>query len=419
MLATGTTGKAISATKNNLNITLTGCGFFSNSSASNTISLGGNNDTINAEHVGTVGGISTTGNSKTVVANSTTGDPPVTDPYAADAATSWVATPSSILIPPLPTPSCAGAGCPTQSCNSPAGASTPKCASPLPFGNYTKAQALPSGSWTMVAGTYNFSQGLTINSGATWPIPAGVNLIVTGNLINNGTINFNNSVINLNSDIPSIAITGGSWTGTGANHFGSGDYSIAITGGNWTPGNGSTTTFGGGNYSIAITGTVINTGDWTLGNGSTTTFGNGSYSVALTAPTGTITGSGNWTISGGTTTFGSGTYSVVIKGNGGTNTGNWTISGGINNFGTGTYSVRLTSGTVANTNNWTISGGTNTFLNGTYTVALTGTGTSTTGNWNISTNTTIGPGIYHIGELVRHCLHCDRQSCDDRPDRQQ
>ena len=87
VLALGTTGTVISTTKNNLNINVTGCGIFSNSSDPQSILVAGNNDAITAESIGTVGGTSISGNAKTQV-SATTGNPPLEDPYAT-AAASW------------------------------------------------------------------------------------------------------------------------------------------------------------------------------------------------------------------------------------------------------------------------------------------------------------------------------------------
>jgi Flp pilus assembly protein TadG len=261
---------------NNLAINLTNCGIFSDSTNSNSISLTGNNNTINAYSVGTTGGISVDGNTKSGISNGISGVPsPVPDPYQSDAASLWV--PSQTPAPTV-TQSCA-------SCTVLSSATIPTCAKQgpttitLPAGTYPAGKPDLSNCVTVImnAGTYVFPSGFTIPSSATLTIASGVTIIVQA----------------------------GGWNNSGVVQFGSGNYSIYIAAGGWTSG---TTAFGSGNYQISVV------GNWTIG---ATTFGNGNYTFALTGDlnsgaltmgTGTYSGSmANWNLTDNTT-VGSGIY---------------------------------------------------------------------------------------------------------------
>jgi hypothetical protein len=259
ILALGTTGTVISTTKNNLNISVTGCGIFSNSADPQSILVQGNNDAITAESIGTVGGASVGGNAKTQV-SVTTGNPPIEDPYATEAAT-WPTSQS-------PVPSCPGCI---------AGTATP--ASCTNGKNAVTTLTLSAGTWTsaslsslnlnkcttvtMNAGTYLFSQGLTVPSGVTLNIGAGSTIIVSaGGLSNSGIINFLG-----------------------------GNYSMAITGG-WT--NTTTSKLNmGGNYSVSVT------GDFTI-DGTASTVGAGIYYISGNL---NIDGSGGQTVTASNVTL--------------------------------------------------------------------------------------------------------------------
>jgi hypothetical protein len=257
---------------------VTGCGIFSNSSDPASISVDGNNDVIHADSTGTVGGTSITGNVNTQV-SATTGNPPLQDPYASEAA-SW---PTSPTITP-PTTTCGG--CAPQTCTPAGKKGNPPENCTLQPGSYASAVTLTAGPYTLVAnGTYLFSGGLTVNSGVTLNIGSGVTLIIKG----------------------------AGWTNHGTVLFGSGNYSIAITAGGWS--NSGTVTFGGGNYSLAI-----QAGGWT--DTGTTNFGNGNYTMSI---------SGGWT-PGNPLTMGTGNYTVSV-------TGNWTIGGSAPRIGAGIYYI--------------------------------------------------------------------------------
>jgi hypothetical protein len=76
----------ISDTPNILNINLTNCSMFSNSNASNALSIQGINDVWTAAYIGTVGQASTSGNNDSYHPAPTQGAPAIPDPYAAQAA---------------------------------------------------------------------------------------------------------------------------------------------------------------------------------------------------------------------------------------------------------------------------------------------------------------------------------------------
>jgi Flp pilus assembly protein TadG len=369
ILATGTTGTVISTTRNNLNIDLNGCGLFSDSTASDSVAINGNNDAITADFLGTVGGASITGNANTK-ASFTTGDPPQADPYATEAA-SWPTSQSP--APTAPTLPTVVTTCPTCTNQTP-----PTCSKAAP-------------TMTLAGGTYAFN-GSSFNKCTTVNLTGG-NYVLSG---------FNASGLTVNIQAASnIIVTSGNLN-TGTVVFSGGNYSIYVAAGGWSMGS---TTFGGGNYNIKVVG-----GDWTTSG--TTTFGNGNYTIDVTKVAGT---GGNWNVAG-TTTFGTGTYNVTLD-------SLWTIGGATTNFGAGTYLVKAGGGwTISNattfgngnfnitiTGNWTISSAT-TLGSGNYTFALTGdlitsgnfgmgsgTYSGSMTNWTITgTTTTIGNGIYYM-----------------------
>jgi len=173
VLALGTTGTVISTTKNNLNINVTGCGIFSNSSDPQSILVAGNNDAITAESIGTVGGTSISGNAKTQV-SATTGNPPLEDPYAT-AAASWPATPTC-------------SGCVAQTpptCSNGKGGTTTITLTPGSYAaqpNFNHCTTV-----TMSPGNYLFSAGLNA-SGANLIIGAGSTIIVQGDWTADGNL---------------------------------------------------------------------------------------------------------------------------------------------------------------------------------------------------------------------------------------
>jgi hypothetical protein len=303
ILALGTSGAAIStvAKVNNLNIDLTGCSIFSNSTSSNSITINGNNNVITADAVGSAGGILMNGNSKSTIFNSITGAPPVADPYATSAA-SW---PTSQTPPPGPAP-CSGCGTPQTPAT--CAKKGPTTINLIP-GTYAAAPVFSNCTIVnMNAGGYIFSKGLTVPNGVTLNIgPASTINVTTGGFNNSGTVNFGSGNYN-------IQINAGGWANTGTLKFGNGNYTFSSVGnGAVTPAwnlNG-TTTFGTGNYTFTLT------GNWNIG--AATTLGNGNYTFAIagdlttsanfTMGTGTNSGSMvNWNIQGTSTTIGPGIY---------------------------------------------------------------------------------------------------------------
>ncbi|MBR0939092.1 pilus assembly protein TadG-related protein [Bradyrhizobium jicamae] len=336
ILALAGSGAGIStvAKINNLNITLTNCSIFSNSTSSNSITINGNNNVLSAEAIGTAGGIVLNGNSKSTIFNSSTGDPPVADPYAT-AAASW---PTSQTAPTLPA-ACSGCSTPQT---------PPTCAKKGPTtitlspGTYAAAPVFTNCTTvTMSAGGYIFSAGLTVPSGVTLNIGAASTIVVTtGGFNNAGIVNFGTGNYN-------IKISAGGWANTGTMTFGSGNYTFSSVGnGATTPAwnlNG-TTNFGTGNYTFTLT------GNWNIG--TATTLGNGNYTFAIagdlttnanfTMGSGTNSGSMvNWNIQGTSTTIGPGIY--YLSGNFEEDgTGHETVTGtGATLVLTGTSSVVL------------------------------------------------------------------------------
>ena len=265
ILALKGTGAAVTSVGkiNNLSINLTNCSLFSDSTSSNSITLNGNNNSINflagpngTGAVGTAGGIDVTGNSKSQISNATTGDPPVADPYASEAV-SW---PSTQTAPTSPNVTKICAGCATQT--------APTCTKKgvttitLTPGTYAAQQTFANcATVNMNSGTYVFSQGINAG-GVTLGVGASSTIIVPSGSLTTGTVNFG-------AGNYSIYIAAGSWT-PGATNFGSGNYQMSIQGGNWAP--TGTTTFGNGNYTFAIS------GNWTLG---TVAFGTGNYTFTV------------------------------------------------------------------------------------------------------------------------------------------
>jgi Flp pilus assembly protein TadG len=407
VLALGKTGTDISATKNNLSINFTGCGFFANSSDAASISITGNNDQIQAESVGTVGGAVVGGNLKTKV-SVTTGNPPIDDPYATQA-TSWPTTQATApTTPTLPT-------APSISASGSAGAVTP--ASGCTSGkNAITSVTLGAGTWAtsslnsaglnkcttevkLSGGSYSFPSGLALPNGATLTVVAASNIAVAAGGISasglnvTGTFNLNITAGGLStgsgavnfSAASNIYIAAGGWSGTGAVTFASGNSSISVLGTMWTTSGGIS--FLGGNYTINVTGTGTCSGDsgvsWCLSGAST--FGAGTYN---------ITTSGGWKIIGAATNFGAGTYFVKTG-------GSWIISPATT-FGNGTFNVTVGGNWVMN-NAVTLGSGNYTFaVTGDVTTsgnfaAGSGTYSGSMANWNITgTSTTIGNGIYYL-----------------------
>jgi Flp pilus assembly protein TadG len=173
LLALATTGTGITVSGNNTTISLSRCSLFSNSVAANAISISGNsNTTITADSVGAVGGITGQSNIVQPPTNVTTGDPPLTDPYAS-AASSW--------------PQTGGA---TQPC------APNSCTTTLSPGIYSGGLNLAqNNTYTMNAGIYyltgnlNFSgNNITLNGTNVTIVLLGSSSVITGNK-NNETLN--------------------------------------------------------------------------------------------------------------------------------------------------------------------------------------------------------------------------------------
>lgn len=397
VLATGTTGTVLAVTKNNLNMTLSGCGLFSDSTASNSISITGNNVQLTADSVGTAGGASISGNSKTTSNSVTTGDPPVQDPYAS-LAVSWpktptVTSPTSATAPTTPTMP----GTPNFATNN---ANAGTCSNALTrSNNYTKAQSICSGALS-AGGSYYFSKGLTITG--TYSLPNNVSIFVDGGLTiaTGANVTFNSG--------DTLAILSGGLSNKGTLSFspGSGPYAIPFAG-SWS--NTGTVKFDNSNYNIGGTSA-------TWATGGTYQFGTGTYNITAGAGwtnSGPVTfGSGNYIISAAgwsnssTLTLGAGTYNITVSGSGLSNSGTVNFGGGSNfisvtaggwantgtlSFGNGTTNIGITSGGWSNSG-----GGTVTFGTGNYVIAAASTVAATPG-WSDSGTTTFGGGTYNIG----------------------
>jgi len=376
VLALGKTGTDISATRNNLSINFTGCGFFANSTDPASISITGNNDQIQAESVGTVGGAVVGGNLKTKV-SVTTGNPPIDDPYATQAA-SWPTSQST--APTTPTVTSAVTTCP--SCSNPTvpaacvkGGVTTITLGPGTWsnGNLNSVKLDKCTTINLSGGTYVFASSPSL-SGATVNVQAASNIIVQAGGLSTGTINFS-------SGDYSIYVAAGGWTSSGPTTFGNGNYQISIVGADWTA--SGTTTFGNGNYTIGITKVGASGGNWNLSG--TAAFGTGTYNITLGAAwlmsaTATNFGSGNvnlktggnWTINQATT-FGNGNFNVTVG-------GNWAMNSAVT-LGTGNYTFAVT-GDLTTSGNFT---------------AGSGTYSGSMANWTITgTSSTIGKGIYYL-----------------------
>jgi Flp pilus assembly protein TadG len=221
ILALGTTGTVISATKNNLNIDLEDCSIFSNSSDANSIDISGNNDVVTADAIGTVGGISLHGNSKTTIFNPTTGDPPVSDPYASDAA-SWPRSGGTSQT------NCAPRQGNTGGCSS---------ATLLP-GSYASGITFSNAfaAYTMSPGVYYVSGGdFTLSGNNTTVTGTGVTIVITDNHRINVT--GNNSSLNLTAPTSGWSAGIAIWepNSTGSNVIGANSFIANITGVVYTP----------------------------------------------------------------------------------------------------------------------------------------------------------------------------------------
>jgi hypothetical protein len=312
LLAVGTSGTGIGVTKNNLNLNLTNCNIFSNSNDPCAISVSGNNDVIHSNAIGAVGGICLNGNSKTTLFNPSSGNPPVPDPYASEAA-AWPQSPST-----WPPPTCAGCAAPSNppKCQKAAGHNPGVTAVTLTPGIYADLSSIIGNvgtstpcTITMNAGSYQFTNGLNITgANITVNVGAGSTIIVpttaAAGFSNSGTINFG-------SGNNSIYIGAYGWANFGTINFTDGsNNSILIAAGGWA--DSGTVNFKSGNFSMAVT------GDWT--SSSNLTMGTGNYSVSVTgdAARGSL---GSFSINGPTSTLGAGLYyvsgNVNIQGNGG------------------------------------------------------------------------------------------------------
>lgn len=268
ILALATTGPGITANGNNLNINLTDCGIFSNSTAVNSIDIAGNNDVLSASSIGAAGGISLNGNQTTTVFNPTTGDPPLPDPYASDAA-SWPG-------------SCSGCttGGVQSNCNS--GGCISNILNP---GTYASGIVIDSNftSFTMNPGTYDLGgRGFSISATANVQVS-----MVAGNY------SFVNGIFNVGPPTsgPSRATLS---MGAGTYYF-SGNFNIS----------GDSATVTGNGVTMVLT-----------GNNSAITTPGQSPTINLTAPTsGWNAGIAVWEpISTGNNTIGANSATATIQG---------------------------------------------------------------------------------------------------------
>ena len=157
MLALGTTGVDFNISGNNTTINTSSCGLVSNSTSSNSITIGGNNDAFTGP-VGTAGGIS--GSTSDFSPPPLLRAQPAVDPYATSASSSWH-------------PTCSGTSCGAQSCS--------PCSTSLSPGVYSSGITLNSNNtiYAMSPGVYYLGpQGLTISAqGVTLNAKGGVTLV--------------------------------------------------------------------------------------------------------------------------------------------------------------------------------------------------------------------------------------------------
>jgi Flp pilus assembly protein TadG len=221
ILALGTTGTDITTVNkvNNLSVSLTGCSIFSNSTSANSVTMNGNNNTITADAIGTAGGIALSGNSKSTIFNPTTGDPPVPDPYASDAA-SWPKT----------------GGAPQTNCPPQPKKGSSPCTSPLSPGTYANGIELPTTgtTYTMNPGIYYLGGNFNITGNNITLNGAGVTIVLTAS----------NSAVTLNGNNSNINITAPTASGWNAG--------IAI----WEPTSTASNSFVGNSANVTITGVI-------------------------------------------------------------------------------------------------------------------------------------------------------------------
>ncbi|MGE9007767.1 TadE/TadG family type IV pilus assembly protein [Leptospira interrogans] len=213
VLALGTTGTGIKSSGNGLNLTLTGCSLFSNSKdAAAAISLSGNGSpTIDVDTIGAVGGTNLGGQiSNCCDIAPTSGNPPIPDPYATLASTTWPQSPSGTAQLGNP-----GTNGKFNCCN-------------LSPGNYSKGLELSqNGSYVMAPGIYYVTGSLKFTATNTQLTGNGVTIIVTGDF----DAKTNNSTLTITA--PTTGSTAGLaiWKkGAGSFDMGRNNFTAQITG---------------------------------------------------------------------------------------------------------------------------------------------------------------------------------------------
>jgi Flp pilus assembly protein TadG len=229
LLSLATSGVGISDAPNTQNINLTYCSMFSNSNASNALSIQGINDVWTAAYIGTVGQASTSGNNASYNPPPAQGAPRIPDPYEAQA-DNWPRT-------------CSGPSCAQQPSNPPPGTTL------LP-GVYNNGLVLNPSPTSPT--TYTFNPGVYYINSTQLSCGAGGSaaaiLICGSNIVVNATgVTFvlpdSNAVIVASATNTTFNLTAPS-TGWSAG--------VAI----WVPSSTQTNNFGGSSSTANVTGLI-------------------------------------------------------------------------------------------------------------------------------------------------------------------
>jgi Flp pilus assembly protein TadG len=224
ILALAKTGQGVfTANKtNNLSVQMQNCNIFSNSSSSNALSLDGNNNSMSADAIGTVGDATMSGNWKTGINNLTTGDAAVADPYATQA-TSWPQT-------------CSGT-CTSQSFASLCPGSPTTCTlQPGVYNGLTlPGQSNNNSIYTMAPGIYYINGDLTFSGNHIQLNGTGVTIVLTGKIdaqSQNSSLNITAPSTGWNAGIAIFEPA----SDTSANVISGNSFVSSITGALYTPG---------------------------------------------------------------------------------------------------------------------------------------------------------------------------------------
>jgi Flp pilus assembly protein TadG len=231
ILALATTGTGISFVGNNLNIQMTGCSLFSNSTSTGAIAsilVTGDKNSITASTIGTVGQVCSqhsaacpsAGNNNSLSPKPTVGAPSVPDPYQG-LATTWPSSCSGCATPTVP-PSCAIGSC------------------TLGPGVYSTDVVLSASgaTYTLNPGVYYLQGNLNISGQNITVNGSGVTLVLGGNSSIDAT-NATNLTINITAPTTGwnagIAIWDTKQTGSNANALANPSSTVNINGVIYTP----------------------------------------------------------------------------------------------------------------------------------------------------------------------------------------